>query len=203
MLTLNMRKPIDKDRTPKYWSERLENFASSRNEAQFAELHAHFAPLIRSFLQSKGGDNAYDAAEELAQEVMMKVWLKADSFDSSKAAASTWIFTLARNARVDYIRKHARHNENTETLTTEDIFEDDDPNQPFTYLHQNRAETQVKHMLSEIPKEQSQCLRKMYMEGKSHSEISNELSLPLGTVKSRVRLALKRLQANWGHIEAN
>jgi len=203
MLTLTMQKPVDKEYTPKYWSELLESFAKSRDEVQFAELHAHFAPLIRSFLQSKGGDNAYDAAEELAQEVMMKVWLKADSYDSSKAAASTWIFTLARNARVDYIRKHARHNENTETLTTEDIFEDDDPNQPFTYLHQDRAETQVKAMLSVIPKEQSQCLRKMYMEGKSHSEISNELSLPLGTVKSRVRLALKRLQANWANVEAN
>lgn len=196
MLTMTMHKTIGDDRPPKYWSAMLEDFAETRDEATFAQLHAHFAPLIRGFLQSKGGDFAYDAAEELSQEVMMKVWLKAKFYDASKAAASTWIFTLARNARIDYIRKHARHNENTETLTTEDIFDEDEPNQPFTYLHQNREEKQVKDMLASIPPEQSQCLQKMYMEGKSHSEISNELGLPLGTVKSRVRLALKRLQAN-------
>lgn len=198
MLTVNMQKPLSSDQSPKFWSNLLEQFADTRDETCFAQLHAHFAPLIRSFLLSKGGDFAHDAAEELAQEVMLKVWLKASSYDASKAAASTWIFTLARNARIDYIRKHARHNENTETLTTEDIFDEDEQSQPFTYLHQNRAESQVKTMLAAIPVEQSQCLKKMYMEGKSHSEISQELDLPLGTVKSRVRLALRRLQSNLG-----
>ncbi len=195
MLTLNMYNQTKEERPTKYWSALLEQFAQTKNEATFAELHAHFTPLIRNFLQAKAGSFAHDSAEELAQEVMMKVWLKAGSFDPSKAAASTWIFTLARNARIDYIRKHARHNENTETLTTEDIFDEDEPNQPFTYLHQNRNELKVKQLLSSIPIEQSQCLQKMYIEGKSHSEISLELGLPLGTVKSRVRLALKRLQA--------
>lgn len=194
MITSKMHKPVSQQQPPKYWSALLERLGEERQESVFAQLHAHFAPLIRGFLQAQGGGMAKESAEELVQEVMMKVWLKADAYDSSKAAASTWIFTLTRNARIDYLRKHSRHTDKTEPLTTDDIFDDDETNQPYVYLHQTRAETQVKDLLGGLPPEQSQCLKKMYMEGKSHSEISNELDLPLGTVKSRVRLALKRLQ---------
>lgn len=182
--------------TPKYWSQLLESMAKSKDESQFARLHAHFAPLLRHFFLSRNGTMSRDTAEELVQEVMMKVWFKATSFDASKAAASTWIFTLARNMRIDYLRKTIRHDSKTEPLTTEDIWDEDGTNQPFVYLHQTRSETQMRNMLRQIPIDQSECLQKVYIEGKSHSEISEELGLPLGTVKSRVRLGLKRLQTN-------
>lgn len=191
-----MQTTISESLGPKYWSRLLDSLATTQSEATFAELHAHFSPLIRSFLQGQGGGMAVDVAEEIAQEVMMKVWFKAGTYDSSKAAASTWIFTLTRNARIDHIRKHARRNELTDPLTTEDIWDEDETNNPFAYLHQNRTEKHVREMMNTLPVEQQKCIQKMYMEGKSHSEISKDLNLPLGTVKSRVRLALKRLKAH-------
>lgn len=187
----------DESHPPKYWSRLLETVAQTRDEATFSLLHAHFSPLIRNFFMAKGGMMSRDTIEELVQEVMMKVWFKADSFDSTKAAASTWIFTLARNIRIDYLRKAIRHDSKTEPLTTDEIWEEDGVNQPFVYLHQSRTESLMRNMLRELPLEQSECLQKVYIEGKSHSEISDELSLPLGTVKSRVRLGIRRLQANF------
>ncbi len=181
--------------SPKHWSDLLEKVGRSQDEDAFAALHTHFSPLIRGFLQAHGGGMALETSEELVQEVMVKVWLKAHSYDSSKAAASTWIFTLTRNARIDFLRKHARQDAQTDPLTTEDIWDEDDGSQPYIYLHQSRTEKQVAHLLKTLPSEQRQCLQKVYMEGKSHTEIASELELPLGTVKSRVRLGLKRLQA--------
>jgi len=176
--------------TPKYWSQLLERVAETKDEAQFSELHEHFAPLIRNFFLGRAGTMPRETVEELVQEVMMKVWFKSPSFDSKKAAASTWIFTLARNIRIDHLRKSIRHDSKTEPLNTEDIWDEDGINQPFVYLYQSRTETLMRGMLKELPIEQSECLQKVYIEGKSHSEISEELSLPLGTVKSRVTLTL-------------
>ncbi len=186
--------PGTKDST-RHWSQLLEAVGQHQDEQAFARLHAHFRPLIRNFLIANGGALSVDTTEELVQEIMTKVWLKAHSYDSSKAAASTWIFTLTRNARIDFLRKHARQDARTEALTTEDIWDEDDTHQPFVYLHQHRAQQQVHSLLTDLPAEQRQCLAKVYMEGKSHSEIAEELKLPLGTVKSRVRLGIKRLQA--------
>jgi len=186
----------DQDKqSPKYWSKLLTDVAETRDEAVFQKLHEHFAPLIRGFFMSNVGTTARDVAEDLVQEVMMKVWFKAASFNSSKAAASTWIFTLARNVRIDYLRKTIRQESKTEELTTEDIWDEDSVNQPFTYLHQSRNEAKMHSMLTTLPIQQSECLQKVYIEGKSHTEIAEELAIPLGTVKSRVRLGLKRLQS--------
>lgn len=182
----------------KYWSELLTRVGTERDRKAFEAVHAHFAPLIRGFLQMNAGGMSNEFADELAQEVMIKVWFKAKTYDASKAAASTWIFTLARNARIDYLRKYARQDAQTDTLLTEDIWDEDSGNQPFVYLYQNRAEKQVQGMLGKLPTEQRNCLHKVFMEGKSHSEIAQELDLPLGTVKSRVRLGLKKLQNGLG-----
>jgi len=183
---------------PKYWSQLLTKVAQTRDEGLFQQLHERFSPVIRGFFLSNTGTSAKEVAEDLTQEVMMKVWFKAHSFDASKAAASTWVFTLARNVRIDYLRKTIRQESKTEELTTEDIWDEDPQSQPFTYLHQSRTETHMHDLLTTLPIQQSECLQKVYIEGKSHTEISDELSIPLGTVKSRVRLGLKRLQSNIG-----
>lgn len=180
------------------WSQTLEHIGLTRDEKAYRTLFQHFAPLIKGFVQANNSSISADAAEELVQEVMVKVWLKAPSYNATKASASTWIFTITRNARIDYFRKHNRHDKNTQALETEDIWDESSENAPFVYLHQIRAEKLTANLLKDLPKEQSRCLRKVYMEGKSHSEIASELDLPLGTVKSRVRLGLKKLQDNVG-----
>lgn len=178
------------------WSKLLVRIARERSESAFAELFNHFAPLIKGFCQTNMAFLAPEAAEELVQEVMFKVWQKSADFDASRASASTWIFTITRNARIDYLRKHTKHDVNNQPLETEDIWDEKADNQPFVYLQKNREEQEVECFLKSLPSEQSRCIEKVYMEGKSHTEIADELDLPLGTVKSRVRLGLKKLQAH-------
>ena len=177
------------------WSQLLETIGKKRDEAKFAKLFDHFAPLIKGFVIANNSNMSSHAAEELVQEVMIKVWNKAPTFDASKSSANTWIFTVTRNARIDYFRKNNRHNINSQPIETADIWDEDSDNQPFVYLHESREEEQIANLLKDLPVEQSRCLKKVYMEGKSHTEIADELKLPLGTVKSRVRLGLKKLQA--------
>lgn len=177
------------------WSLLLKR-VSQQDEQAFAEVFAHFAPLLKGFCQSSKTFLAEEAAEELVQEVLIKVWQKAPNFDPSRASASTWIFTIARNARIDYLRKHAKHKINSSPVETEDIWDESTDNQPFVFMKHNREEKEVAALLSSLPSEQSRCIKKVYMEGKSHTEIANELDLPLGTVKSRVRLGLLKLQTH-------
>lgn len=178
------------------WSMLLTRVGRDRDEAAFAEVFDHFAPLIKGFCQGNLSFLAADAADELVQEVLFKVWQRSTDFDPSRASASTWIFTITRNARIDYLRKHTKHETQDQLLETEDIWDEDTDNQPFVYLQKNREEREVESYLKSIPSEQSQCLEKVYIEGKSHAEIAEELGLPLGTVKSRVRLGLKKLQSH-------
>ncbi len=176
------------------WSNLLVSVGAKRSQEAFAKLFEHFAPLIKGFCQSNMTFLSPEASEELVQEVMFKVWQKAPNFDASRASASTWIFTITRNARIDYLRKNSRHDVNHQPLESDDIWDDSTDNQPFVLLSKHREEHQVKDILKALPPEQSKCIRKVYMEGKSHTEIAEELDLPLGTVKSRVRLGLKKLQ---------
>lgn len=180
------------------WTTLLLQVGQDRSEKAFSELFRHFSPQLKGFLQSNSKGLSPDAAEELVQEVMVKLWTKAPSFDARKSAANTWLFTIARNARIDHLRKHSRTDNLTQGLESEDIWDEENDNQPFVSLHHQRSEIRVQNMLQELPKEQSLCLKKVYKEGKSHSQIADELNLPLGTVKSRVRLGLKKLQSSIG-----
>lgn len=177
------------------WSQLLLR-TGNQDQAAFAELFQHFAPLVKGFCQSNKTYLVAESAEELVQEVMIKVWQKASDFDPTRASASTWIFTITRNARIDYLRKHGKHDIHSSPLETEDIWDESSDNQPFVFMKRNRETKEVTQLLGALPQEQSRCLEKVYMEGKSHAEIAAELDLPLGTVKSRVRLGLKKLQLN-------
>ncbi|MCK7597028.1 sigma-70 family RNA polymerase sigma factor [Microbulbifer sp. CAU 1566] len=178
------------------WSNLLLKVGRDRDRQAFERLFAHFAPLIKGFQFSRGGQSsAPEAADELVQEVMFRVWRKAPSFDPEKAAASTWVFTIMRNCRIDALRRASRQPDTDDSLEVEDIWDESSDNQPLVYLQQSRNRTSVTEGLSSLPAEQSHVIEKAYLEGKSHSEISAELGLPLGTVKSRVRLALKKLQS--------
>ncbi len=179
------------------WSQLLLRVGTHRDEQAFARLFSHFAPLIKGFCISNSNQSLPgEAAEELVQEVMFKVWVKAPSYDPSKAAASTWVFTVMRNCRIDMLRRNSRHQVNQEPIEVDDIWDESADNQPFVRLQQARDEDLVKNSFSVLPIEQKQVITQVYMQGKSHSEIAEETGLPLGTVKSRVRMGLKKLQAN-------
>jgi RNA polymerase sigma-70 factor (ECF subfamily) len=148
--------------------------------------------LIRSYSLARepGADLV---ADELVQEVLSRVWLKADKYNERLANLNTWIFTLARNCRIDYLRRNSRY---VTEIDPTDIFNDieDEGPGPFQQVQQTRAEESIHRGLKQLPQEQAEILSKVYLEGKTHQQTSVELKLPLGTVKSRVRLALKKLE---------
>lgn len=182
------------ENSPTTWNEHLIRLKEHQDPAAFQALFEHFAPRLQSFFYSRyaSSDSVNTNIEELVQEVMIKVWQKASSYNPSKAAASTWIFTLARNTYIDMLRKANKY-ALTSSLETEDIWEDETEHGPFTLLLSHRDRQEVSVSLKALPQEQAEVIYKVYMEGKSHSEISQELNLPLGTVKSRVRLAQQKL----------
>jgi RNA polymerase sigma factor (sigma-70 family) len=171
------------------WSVCLQQVAEQDRDA-FSRLFGHFAPLIKAFALN-GSALAAAHAEELVQEVMIKVWQKASAYNPHKAAASTWIYTIARNSRTDMYRRLQKFDT---PISADDIWPEAESDELFAAVQQKRDATRIREMLEELPHEQSQILMKVYMEGKSHSEVAEELDLPLGTVKSRVRLAMKKLQ---------
>ncbi len=177
---------------PDPWEQTLRKIALHRDREAFRTLYEHFSPLIRAFLlKSMAANRDRTQAEEITQEVMLKIWNKAGSFNSSKAGVSTWIFTIARNTRIDFIRRNERNERNIEV---EDIWHEPFTPEPLVDLQQRRAESVVRSALTTLPEDQAQVLFKAFMEGKSHNEVAEELGLPLGTVKSRIRLALSKLQ---------
>lgn len=185
-----------------HWNSLLEKVAQEQDRRSFQSLFEHFAPLIKAFAYKVPSVSQTEAfADELVQETMLKVWVKADSFDASRASASTWIFTIARNTRIDLLRKYSRHHTNAvstesiaDMLETQDIWFEELENDVFNHLAQLRNKHVIHESLKGLPEEQSYILEKVYLEDKSHSEVASELALPLGTVKSRVRLALKKLR---------
>lgn len=174
------------------WALCLTRVASADRDA-FARLFEHFAPQIRAFgLSTVIPDRSGQFADELVQEVMIAVWNKAARYDASKAGAATWIFAIARNKRIDLLRKLKRQEP---TVDVDEIWPliDEGPG-PEELLGQSGIERRVRSSLMDLPESQRQVLVMAYMEGKSHSEIAEDLALPLGTVKSRIRLAMQRLQ---------
>lgn len=176
------------------WSECLRLIAQNQDRAAFTRLFRHFAPLLKAFAYS-GSVLSANHADELVQEVMLKVWQKAGAFDAQKAAASTWIYTIARNCRTDLFRRLQKFDT---PLSADDVCDVQESEDAFVVLHQKRNRDRIRGAMQELPPDQSLILAKVYMEGKSHSEVADELHLPLGTVKSRVRLALQKLQI---HVE--
>jgi RNA polymerase sigma-70 factor (ECF subfamily) len=165
--------------------------AEKRDQVALGRLFDHYVPKIRSFcLMSQPG--ATLMADDIAQEVMIRVWNKAHTFKPEAASLNTWIFTIARNARIDYLRKNGRHQSNIDPeLLWNDVV--DESADPFRDAQQSRDKDRIQAGLSQLPNEQRQVLAKVYLEGKTHVEAAEELGLPLGTIKSRVRLALHKL----------
>lgn len=173
------------------WSECLVLIGESQDRAAFTRLFRHFAPLIKAFALA-GSSLSASHADELVQEVMLKIWQKAAGFNPEKAAASTWVYTIARNCRTDLFRRLQKFDT---PLSADDLTGfGEDTEELHSELHNQRNAERVRGLMGQLPPDQAQILAKVYMEGKSHSEAAAELDLPLGTVKSRVRLAVQKLQ---------
>lgn len=174
------------------WAELVRDIADRQDRAAFGELFAEFAPRIKALGRRMGAEPRL--AEDLAQDVMLTVWRRAGQFDSRKASVSTWIYTIARNRRIDMLRRERR----PEIDPTDPAFAGEAEPQPDDVLHVTRERRRMRAAMAELPPDQADMLRLAYIEDKSHQVIATELQLPLGTVKSRIRLAMTKLRAKLG-----
>lgn len=166
--------------------------AEHQDRTAFAVLFKHFAPRVKTYLMRAGADP--DAAEDLAQETMVALWRKAALFDARQAGVSTWVFTIARNLRVD---RYRRQGGAVEVLSAEQADLDSMPEDapaPDERLHARRCEHRLREALRRLPPDQVRVLHLSYFEDQPHARIADELGIPLGTVKSRVRLAVAHLR---------
>jgi RNA polymerase sigma-70 factor (ECF subfamily) len=166
----------------------VEAIAATADRSAFAALFRHFAPRIKAYLVKTRTDAGQ--AEELAQEVMLTVWRKAASFDRTQASVSTWIFTIARNRRIDAIRREKR----PEIDMSDPMLVPAEPMAADDRLDAAAREARVAVALKSLPAEQAELVSQAFYLAKSHSQIAEETGLPLGTVKSRLRLAFNRLR---------
>lgn len=165
----------------------IEAVALHRDREAFAELFSYFAPRLKAWLIKSGATPG--AAEDFAQDAMLTVWRKADLFDARKARAATWIFTIARNRRLDMLRRDARPLPVPEIELAEQTVERPDD---IVALSQDAA--RVRDALSQLKPDQVEVLRLAFFMDSPHSEIARQLDLPLGTVKSRIRNAMIKLR---------
>jgi len=175
------------------WSSMIVAIARVQNRACFSELFLHFAPRLKAFFVRLGV--LPGLAEDLAQEVMMTVWHKADYFDPARASATTWIFTIARNLRIDLGRRERRPALSEGFV---DLLEEPDPDEG---AQSAEREQRIRAALAQLPGEQADVIRLSFFEDRPHAEIATRLAIPLGTVKSRIRLAMNRLRALVSELE--
>lgn len=165
----------------------IEAVAATRDRDAFARLFEHFAPRLKAYLMRAGAPPG--AAEDFAQDAMLTVWRKADLFDARRASAATWIYTIARNRRLDALRRESRPLPSPEmSLALEE------PERPDELLSEAEEAARLNAAMSELPPEQLDLLRLAFFQGDAHSEIARKLNLPLGTVKSRIRKAMIKLR---------
>ena len=175
--------------SPEEAADLIEAIAARQDRAAFAALFRHFAPRVKAFLMRGGADA--DAAQEVAQEALIVVWRKAASFDRSRASAATWIYTIARNKRIDLLRRTGKPPIETEDWLAVFAPGEDDADKSILA---GQTYTRMQELLRSLSADQLVVVQKAFFEDKSHTAIADELKLPLGTVKSRIRMALGRLR---------
>lgn len=168
------------------WVNTMLRVRDDRDRQAFAELFTHFAPRVKGFLINSGADAT--TAEECAQDVMTTLWHKAEQFDPTRASVATWIFTIARNRRIDMLRRDRRPEPEELPWGPEP-----EPEQADVLALQQEAE-HLSEAIKSLPDEQRDLIEKAYFGDLTQSQIAKATGLPLGTIKSRIRLALDRLR---------
>lgn len=166
----------------------LQQVAVHRDVDAFRQLFQQYAPRVKSYMMRQGADP--NTAEELAQETLLTVWRKAALYSGEKGSATTWIFTIARNLRIDRLRKEFPWQElpegHNETPSSDTL--------PDEVVSEAERRARVQTALASLPQDQHEVVSLSYIDGLSHSEIAERLNLPLGTVKSRMRLAYQKIR---------
>ena len=165
----------------------IQAVARDRDREAFAALFDHFAPRLKAYLMRSGAPPA--AADDFAQDAMLTVWRKAELFDPSRARAATWIFTIARNRRIDALRR-----ENRPLPVPEISLASPDPEQPDDLLQARQDEGRVRAALRSLKPDQIEVIQMAFFQDLTHAEVAQSLALPLGTVKSRIRNAMIKLR---------
>lgn len=170
----------------KRWVACLLKLAQDQDRKAFSYLYGHFSPKLKSFFMQRG--TPANIAEELIQDTFVTIWQKAHYYSAEKSYVSTWIYTIARNKKLDRARKNMRHINYLNTL------EDDEPklsvDDPFEYS----ASSELQNLISELPEPQPKIMQCIYFEGKSHQATADEMNITIGTVKGQIRSAITRLK---------
>lgn len=165
------------------------SIASHGDESAFLQLFDYYAPRVHSFLMKSGSIST--EADEITQETMLTVWQKSHLFDPNKSSFSTWLFRIARNKRIDRLRRRG----DADLDMNDPILFPDRPKPADEVMDTRYWELRMQQALQILPNEQQSLIRLSFFEGLSHSEIADRLTIPLGTVKSRIRLAFSKLRA--------
>ena len=166
----------------------LSRIARDRDPKAFQDLFRLYGPRVKAMMMRQGADAA--TAEDIAQEALFTVWRKAHLFAAQKGGVSTWIYTIARNLRIDRLRRQAPFQDLPDEIT--EVASDDDL--PDEALNRNQQRERIRKVLEALPPEQYEVVRLSYIEGLSHNEIAGVLGAPIGTVKSRMRLAYDKIR---------
>ena len=188
MEVADRRKDEEKQRLEALFRSLITRVAQNRDRQAFGQLFDHFAPRLKSFMMRK--NTSAELAEDLVQEAMIAVWTKAALYEPSKGSVTTWVFTSARNLSIDRIRRDVH-------MPTTELGDYDEPSEApegEELLGRKQVDGLVARALQSIPEEQRQILVLSFVEEMPQSEIATKLSIPLGTVKSRMRLAYGHLR---------
>ncbi len=185
-MTQSEASPLDTDHSR--FADLVEAVALRRDGSAFKRLFEHYAPRLKAYFRRLGADAA--GAEELAQDVMVTLWNRADQFDRRRATVATWLFAIARNRRIDVLRRERR----PEIDHSDPLLVPAGPDLEATAVS-GQTEARLRQALAELPAEQALLVRRSFFDDQPHGAIAAELDLPLGTVKSRLRLALVKLRA--------
>ena len=187
VVTDGIRRKTGKSPQAELFARLLKDVADHRDRQAFAQLFEHFGPRLKGFMMRKGA-NA-ELAEDLVQDAMIAVWNKAGMFSPGKGSVTTWIYTIARNLRIDRLRR-----EGSRYFTDIDDYEEasDDPASDDIVIGRQQ-DAAVTEALQVLPEDQRQVIVMAFMDDMTQAEIADKLDVPLGTVKSRMRLAYRKM----------
>ncbi|CAM0118282.1 RNA polymerase subunit sigma [Stenotrophomonas maltophilia] len=177
---------------PTNWADDMDSVARLRDRDCFMRIYDYFMPRLCVYLRGLGAPDA--VAEEMAQECLLRLWLRAAEYDAAQGALSTWLYRIARNLQIDRIRRERSWMQvqaAVEDAAAVDVIE-------RSSAEQFADQARLRQRINELPAVQARLVRMSYFEAKSHSEIAQALGMPLGTVKSHLRRAFLQLQAKVG-----